>query len=121
MTSAEEEATLASVVEATIFASEEAMILVLAEATLALGEETTGVESETRRGAILASVVEATILAVREETILTSKEPTISVSAEAPTYVGWGGDDNGIGGVVDKVIIESSHITCAKILATRRI
>ena len=39
--------------EATIFASEEAMILVLAEATLALGEETTGEESESRRGAIL--------------------------------------------------------------------
>ena len=68
----------------------------------------------------MASVVEGTLLAVREETILTSKETTISVSAEAPTYVGWGGDDIGIGRVVNKVIIESSHITCAKILATRQ-
>ena len=40
------------------------MILRLAEAALASGEETTGEESESGRGAILASVVEATILAV---------------------------------------------------------
>ena len=61
------------------------MILALAEAALASGEETTGEESESRRGAILASVVEATILAVGEEAILALKEATISVSGEEAT------------------------------------
>ena len=75
--SAEEETTLASVVEATILA--------LALATLASGNETTGEESESRRGEILASVVEATILAVGEEAILALKEATISVSGEEAT------------------------------------
>ena len=61
------------------------MILALAEAALASGEETTGEESKSRRGAILASVVEATILAVGEEAILALKEATISVSGEEAT------------------------------------
>ena len=59
------------------------MILALAEATLASGDEITGEESESRRGAILASVVEATILALKEATISVSgEEATAMESAE---------------------------------------